>query len=91
MDDVFAKALTQGSLDLFDTPKSWQPDLAEIRAELHQILTEAQNSGQICPWDERKLRYHCTVFPQMTRWLPDDEAAQLREAFATAVANFEHH
>ena len=33
------------------------------------------------PWSREKLRYHQTVFPQMGRWLPEEEAAQLRFAF----------
>jgi len=37
------------------------------------------------PWDERTLGLHQTVFPQMTNWLPDDEARQLRLEFEIEV------
>jgi len=34
------------------------------------------------PWPDRDARMWQIVFPQMTNWLPPDEAAQLRFAFA---------
>ena len=33
------------------------------------------------PWCERDARMWQTVFPNMAKWLPDDEAAQLRMEF----------
>ena len=30
-----------------------------------------------------------TIFPQMTNWLPEEEAAQLRFAFDTEMARLE--
>ncbi len=38
------------------------------------------------PWDRDKLRYHRTVVPQMSRWLPDDERAEIIRAFEAEVA-----
>lgn len=38
------------------------------------------------PWPAAKARLYETIFPQMVRWLPDAEAAALREAFETEVA-----
>jgi hypothetical protein len=32
------------------------------------------------------LRYHRTVIPQMSRWLPDDEAAQICREFDAELA-----
>jgi hypothetical protein len=37
------------------------------------------------PWDARTLMLNQTVFPQMTNWLPEDEAAQLRLEFEAAL------
>jgi hypothetical protein len=34
------------------------------------------------PWSERDARMWQTVFPNMAKWLPDDEADQLRFEFA---------
>jgi len=36
-------------------------------------------------WDSRRTLYWRTAFPQMTNWLPDDEAAQLRSAFESEI------
>ncbi len=42
-------------------------------------------AAQTFPWDARRTLYWRTVFPQMTNWLPDEEAAQLRFAFETEL------
>ena len=34
------------------------------------------------PWEPRKVRLYQTIFPQMSNWLPEEEAAQLRFEFA---------
>jgi hypothetical protein len=34
------------------------------------------------PWSERDAQMWQTVFPNMAKWLPDDEAEQLRFEFA---------
>jgi hypothetical protein len=33
------------------------------------------------PWDSRRERMYRNIFPQMTNWLPEEEAARLRAAF----------
>ena len=64
---------------LFDEDE-YRADPDEVRAELHAILAEARAADKL-PWDQRKVSYYRTVFPQMTLWLPEEEAAQLRFAF----------
>ncbi|WP_420606269.1 hypothetical protein [Novosphingopyxis sp.] len=56
---------------------SWEPDPADIRTEAHAILTSARAVTPENMWDQRTYRYNKVVFPQMTRWLPDDERDQL--------------
>lgn len=56
----------------------------EVRAELLQLLAQAR-AAQTMPWDARELGYHQLVFPQMSRWLPADEAAQLCFEFEAEV------
>ncbi len=77
--------------DLFDedheTPV-YRADPDEVRAELHQILAEAR-AAQTMPWDENRASLYRTIFPQMTNWLPDEEAAQLRFAFDEELARLE--
>jgi hypothetical protein len=81
--------------DLFQNDKSdlfaedgptpeYYADPDEVRAELHAILAEARAAHKL-PWDSRKVSYYQTVFPQMTLWLPEEEAAQLRFEFETEM------
>lgn len=69
--------------DLFDedapTPV-FRADPDEVRAELYKILAEAR-AAKTLPWEPRQLSLYRTIFPQMTNWLPEDEAAQLRFDF----------
>ena len=38
------------------------------------------------PWDDDRAGLYRVIFPQMTNWLADDEAAQLRSAFEAELA-----
>ena len=59
-------------------------DPEKVRAELQLILAEAR-AAKTLPWPQARLKYHQMVFPQMSRWLPDEEAAQLCFEFETEV------
>lgn len=69
--------------ELFDdeshTP-TYHPKPDEVRAELHRILAEARGAAKL-PWDAPTLSLYQTIFPQMTRCLPEAEAEQLCFAF----------
>ena len=49
-----------------------RPREAELLGRIQQMKAAAS-----LPWPKSETRYHQTVFPQMARWLPDEEAAQL--------------
>ncbi len=68
--------------DLFGPPPppSYRPSLELVRAEVNKVLDIAR-SAEILPWKPKEVAYWKTVFPQMTNWLPEEEAAQLRFAF----------
>jgi len=80
--------------DLFDD----QPDLfpeeepsyvvrvdpEEVRARLHAILGELR-AASVMPWDAGKVLYWRTVAPQTSRWLPNEERAQLLLEFETEM------
>lgn len=85
------KADSQLGLDLGDKPASgaYEPNLDEIREDLHAILNEARRVTAEAPWDERTYRYNKVVFPQMSRWLPDEEAAQLCFEFSREIERIE--
>jgi hypothetical protein len=74
--------------ELFDAnaaPPAYRPDPDKVRARLHKILGEARAADKL-PWDRDKLLVYRTIFPQMTGWLPEEEAAQLRFEFETEMA-----
>lgn len=57
--------------------ESWTPDPDEVREDAQAILASARAVTAEALWDQRTYRYNKVVFPQMTRWLPDDERDQL--------------
>jgi hypothetical protein len=77
--DLFA---SQSQPDLFgtETAPAYKPDPDKVRARLYRILAEVR-SARTVPWDSTRVSLYRTIFPQMTLWLPEDEAAQLRFEF----------
>jgi hypothetical protein len=92
MADLFGSDSRQLGLGL-DNPNSAkrpiEPDPDEIRAELTEVLAQAKAAQDAAPWDERTFKYHKVVFPQMARWLPDDEREQLCFEFFRELARIE--
>lgn len=79
---------TQG--DLFGPPprRSYAPSLATVRAEVNKVLDIARTAREM-PWTPREVAFWKTVFPQMTNWLPAEEAAQVRSAFLEEMQRLE--
>ena len=65
-------------------PRVYRADPEKVREKMRRILAEAR-AASVMPWDEETLGYHRTVFPQMSLWLPEEEAAQLRFAFEEEI------
>ena len=84
-------SLEQFGLDLGIKPQGTSSgiDPDEVRTEMKLMLASARNATAEAPWDERTFRYNKLVFPQMARWLPDDEAAQLCFEFRIEVERIE--
>lgn len=89
MTDLFGK----GQISLFgDAPDriphapkpNYDPDPADIRARLTAVL-EAARAAPDKPWPEKDRRLWQTVFPNMSKWLPDEERDQLCFAFAQEI------
>lgn len=57
-----------------------RPDPERIRLQLAALLETARKATTM-PWPERDARMWQIAFPQMSNWLPPDEAAQLRFEF----------
>ena len=85
--DLFGHSPAQGSLfgagdDRLQAPRQRSlPDPNEIRRRLGSLLEQARSAEKM-PWSDRDAKMWQTVFPNMAKWLPDDEADQLRFEFA---------
>lgn len=60
------------------------PDPERVRRRLHEVLDRARAAPET-PWSEKKQRVWQIVFPNMAKWLPDDEAEQLKFEFAQEI------
>lgn len=85
--DLFGHRPAQGSLfgageDRLQAPRqSTMPDPDDVRRRLNALLFKAQSAEKL-PWSERDARMWQTVFPNMAKWLPEEEAGQLCFEFA---------
>jgi hypothetical protein len=66
----------------------YRADPDEVRRDLMRLLTEAR-SAQVMPWEPRKVRLYRTIFPQMSSWLPKEEAEQLCFQFEEELVRLE--
>lgn len=88
--DLFGHGPAQGSLfgegeDRMQAPRrSTRPDPEVIRARLNALIAKVRAAEKM-PWTEREARMWQTVFPNMAKWLPDEEAEQLRFEFAREI------
>lgn len=73
--------------DLFDeaSEPAWRPDPEKVRNRLRRILCEAQES-ETMPWDATRLSLYRTIFPDMARSLPIDEAEAWKTEFTAQLA-----
>jgi hypothetical protein len=85
--DLFGKSPAQGNLfgtgeDRLQAPQQRAlPDPEIIRLRLRTLLEKAKSAKKM-PWSERDANMWQTVFPNMAKWLPEEEADQLRFEFA---------
>jgi hypothetical protein len=72
--------------ELFEAPAkpAYRPKLDKVRARLEKLLAEAR-AAQTMPWEPSQLSLYRLIFPQMTLWLPEDEARQYRLAFEAEI------
>jgi hypothetical protein len=69
-------------------PKSYAPSLATVRAEVNKVLEKARLAKEM-PWTPKEVAFWRTVFPQMIKWLPEEEATQLLSAFMVEISRLE--
>jgi len=85
--DLFAP---ESQPDLFgaEPPPAYRPDPDKVRSRLHKILAEAR-AAQTLPWEPTRVSLYRTIFPQMTLWLPEEEATQLRLDFEAEMTRLQ--
>ncbi|MBI1178958.1 MAG: hypothetical protein GC201_00265 [Alphaproteobacteria bacterium] len=66
-------------------PVSTAGDPERVRRKLDALLAEARAAG-VHGLPQARRRLMETVVPQMARWLPDDEADRVKQAFQEALA-----
>jgi hypothetical protein len=71
------------------TERSFEPNRDEVRDDLRTILDSARAVTAGALWDRRTYQYNKVIFPQMSRWLPDDERNQLCFEFSRELERIE--
>lgn len=61
------------------------PNMARIRARLDKMMSAVREAGP-GELDAATLALYRTVLPQMSNWLPDQEATRVRADFAAEIA-----
>lgn len=85
--DLFGHRPAQGSLfgvgeNRLQAPRQRVlPDPETVRRRLKSVIEKARSAEKM-PWSEKDARMWQIVFPNMAKWLPDNEADQLRFEFA---------
>lgn len=78
----------QGSLfgeDRMTPPaRASAPDPDAIRKRLNELLDKLRNADTM-PLSERDIRMWQAIVPNMTRWLPDAEAGDIRLSFEAEI------
>ncbi|SUS07133.1 conserved hypothetical protein [uncultured Defluviicoccus sp.] len=60
------------------------PDPEAVRGRLHRLL-EVLRAAEHMPLSDRDVRMWQTVVPNMTRWLPDEDARAICAEFAAEM------
>jgi len=73
-----------------DEPQThqWRADPDKVRARLEKILAEAR-AAKTPPWSRAQTDLYRTIVPNMTRWLPEKEAAEWRAEFSAELERLE--
>jgi hypothetical protein len=66
----------------------YAPKPEAVRAMVNALLAEAR-AAETFPWTAYHVGLYRLIGPQMTNWLPAEEAAQLCRAFEMEMARLE--
>jgi hypothetical protein len=82
--DLFTSNAQSSLFDEERAPILYRADPGKVRAKLHRIIAEARAASSL-PWTAERAGYYRTMVPQMSLWLPEDEAGQLRFEFESEL------
>jgi hypothetical protein len=86
-------ASLMSQLDMFagdatGEPQAYRADPDKVRSRLCRILDQARSAAAM-PWGPTRVSLYRTIVPQMTEWLPAEEAARWRADFDSEMARLE--
>jgi hypothetical protein len=61
------------------------PSAEFVRAKMLDLIDQLKQAETL-PWNERNTTINEIIFPQMSKWLPQDEAADLVAEFSWQLA-----
>lgn len=67
---------------------AYKPDPERVRRRLARILEEARRPDGP-GWSAAQTSLYRTIVPNMTRWLPEDEAKRWRNEFDAVMAQLD--
>ena len=63
-----------------------RPDPERVRSRIDGILAELRGEISARHWEYGRASFFRMAFPNLTCWLPDDEAARLESEFEAEMA-----
>lgn len=77
-----------GQGDLFGAApaETYRPDPERVRRRIDSILAELRGEISARHWEYGRASFVRMAFPNLTCWLPDDEAARLEAEFEAEMA-----
>ena len=71
----------QGDLFGVSPAEAYRPDPEQVRRRIDSILKELREEISARHWEYGRSSFFRMVFPKLTCWLPEDEAARLEAKF----------
>ena len=77
--------------DLFGalTVPAYRPEPQRVRRRVDRILAELRAEESARDWPFGRISFFRMVFPKLTCWLPEEEAAHLEAQFEAEMARLE--
>ncbi len=66
--------------------EAYRPDPERVRSRIDGILAELRGEISARHWEYGRASFFRMAFPNLTCWLPDDEAARLESEFEAEMA-----